>query len=91
MFSWNTGGGGDPHRRTQSSSDAATPTTTAPIIEGSIRPPSDYSNTSNYTRQQHLDSYLKDETLARSTRKVSTGTYYYSRTKLGQEQPFLLL
>lgn len=40
----------------------------APTIAGSIRPPP------CLTRQQHLDSYLDDPTLQRSTRRVSNGT-----------------
>lgn len=43
--------------------------TTATALEGSIRPPS------TLTRAQHLESYLQDSTLSRSTRRVSTGTF----------------
>jgi hypothetical protein len=43
----------------------------APTIRGSIRPPAQAPPTS---RQEHLDSYLNDETLKRSTRRVSPGT-----------------
>ena len=35
-------------------------------IQGSIRPP-------EHSRVQHLDSYLKDATLQRSTRRVPPG------------------
>lgn len=42
-------------------------------LEGSIRPP---TNGSELTRAQHLESYLKDPTLQRSTRKVSSGTNF---------------
>jgi hypothetical protein len=61
----NTGGG---------SSGAAT------AIQGTIRPPPPSSGSTaggpaavEYTRQQHLESYLQDETLSKSTRKVSAG------------------
>jgi hypothetical protein len=57
MFSW-------------SNNQAATTRTQAatyPAVRGSIRPPPEY------TRQQHLDSFVDDETLKRSTRKVSAG------------------
>jgi hypothetical protein len=36
----------------------------ATTVQGSIRPP-------EYTRSQHIDSYLNDETLKRSTRKAA--------------------
>lgn len=60
MFSWGA------NRRENETSTSTPTTTTATAIQGSIRPP-------DYTRQQHLDSYLNDEMLKRSTRRVSTG------------------
>ena len=50
------------------SSSTTTTTTAATAIRGTIRPP-------DYTREQHLESYLKDVTLQRSTRRVSAGTW----------------
>ena len=38
-------------------------------VEGSIRP-----SGSDYSRAQHLKSYVDDSTLQRSTRRVSAGT-----------------
>jgi hypothetical protein len=47
----------------------------AAVIQGSVRPSVGGSTTSSssYTRQQHLDSFVNDDALKRSTRKVSTG------------------
>ena len=45
---------------------------TAPVVEGSIRPP---PSPQDLTRAQHLESYLEDATLQRSTRRVSAGTF----------------
>jgi hypothetical protein len=59
-------------RRT--SANLSSSTFIAPTIRGSIRAPS--SSQQQYTRQEHLDSYLNDETLKRSTRKVSDGAFY---------------
>lgn len=43
-------------------------------VEGSIRPP----NGESYSRAQHLQSYVEDPTLKRSTRRVSTGKLVYA-------------
>lgn len=73
MFQWNSNSG--------SSSNGSNPTTnrmrypgqrttvTAQSIQGTIRAPSEY------THAQHLDSYLQDETLKRSTRVVPPGKF----------------
>ncbi|KAL7580004.1 hypothetical protein ACA910_004994 [Epithemia clementina (nom. ined.)] len=42
-------------------------TTTATTVQGTVRPP----NSSGHSRSQHLESYLKDDILGRSTMKVS--------------------
>ena len=70
MFSWSqngSSGGGNqyPGRRMKRGSNNPAAAT---AVEGSIRPPADF------TRAQHLESYLEDATLKRSTRKVSAGT-----------------
>ena len=69
-----------PGRRAGSTSGGA-----ARAVEGSIRPPSSSSasssmstanggsNGESYTRAQHLQSFLDDPTLKRSTRRVSSG------------------
>jgi len=44
----------------------------APVVEGSIRPPN-----KDLTRAQHLESYLEDATLQRSTRRVSSDDTTY--------------
>lgn len=69
MFQWSN--------NTNTSSSSSNPTTnrmrgqrttvTAQSIQGTIRAPSEY------THAQHLDSYLQDETLKRSTRVVPPG------------------
>ena len=56
---------------TASSSTSAASSSAATVIQGSIRPPG--APPPDYTRQQHLDSYLQDDTLSKSTRRVSTG------------------
>jgi len=67
MFSWSTSATrsqpspGYPGARTSSRSPQR-----AQIISGSIRPP-------EVSRAQHIESYLNDDTLKRSTRRVSTG------------------
>jgi hypothetical protein len=48
----------------------------ATAIQGSIRPPASSSDNVPYSRQQHLDSYLMDDTLSKSTRRVSTGMFF---------------
>jgi len=80
MFSWSNNNNSStstsrinssyPGRRLQAqrASAAGTSTTTATPIQGSIRPPS----TQQYTRKQHLTSYIEDPTLQRSTRRVSS-------------------
>lgn len=87
MFSWSTparrpdgdatSGGGSfyPGQRVSTTAAAAASTTTtttqaATAIRGTIRPP-------DYTREQHLESYLKDVTLQRSTRRVSADDSTY--------------
>lgn len=63
MFSWNS-------KRPSSTTTSTYPAQrVATTVQGSIRPP-------EYTRSQHIDSYLNDETLKRSTRKVSAGRCY---------------
>jgi hypothetical protein len=49
----------------------------ATAIQGSIRPPPSNDSANPFTRQQHLDSYLMDDTLSKSTRRVSTGTTFF--------------
>jgi hypothetical protein len=53
----------------------------ATAIQGSIRPPPNDGGSSGgnnpYSRQQHLDSYLMDDTLSKSTRRVSTGAFLF--------------
>jgi hypothetical protein len=86
MFSWSAkpkrGSGSDSHTQTgsypgnrsqsQSQSSNSNSYSHAPTIQGSIRGPS------SFTRAQHLEAYLNDETLKRSTRRVSAGmiTFY---------------
>lgn len=73
MFSWSAsrkGGTGGRPSNNMSSYPASRPPV-AQTIQGTIRPP-------DISRQQHLDSYTKDATLMRSTRKVSAGEYDYA-------------
>lgn len=65
-----------PGQRRNSETTSST-TFVAPAIRGSIRPPSLQQGQQQHTRQEHLESYLNDETLKRSTRKVSYGMYMY--------------
>jgi Modifier of rudimentary (Mod(r)) protein len=64
--------------RVTTASTTTTTTTATPIL-GSIRPPDTASNISNGTtgisRQRHLESFLSDDTLKRSTRRVSSGKF----------------
>jgi hypothetical protein len=58
--------------RRRDDNNSVTTTTTTPSffgrpVQNSIRPPSK-------TRQEHIDSYIKDGQLAPSTRKLSDGT-----------------
>jgi hypothetical protein len=64
MFSWST----DRPKPTGPTYPAnrSTSTPVAQIVQGSIRPP-------ELTRAQHLESYLNDDVLKKSTRRVSTG------------------
>ena len=64
MFSWST----DRPNPTGSIYPASRSTSTplAQIVQGSIRPP-------ELTRAQHLQSFLNDDVLKKSTRRVSTG------------------
>lgn len=59
MFSWSSS-----QRRPSTSTYPAQ--RVAQTVQGSIRPP-------EHSRSQHIQSYLNDETLKRSTRKVSAG------------------
>ena len=65
MFSWSTpssrGTGPQPGYP-----GARTSNVVAQPIVGSIRPP-------EYSRAQHIESYLNDNTLKKSTRRVSSG------------------
>lgn len=68
-------------RRPDNDPTVGSPSLLARPVTGSIRPPSStYTNTTTTTnnnsiisRQQHIESYLRDSTLAPSTRKVSDG------------------
>lgn len=75
MFSWSHGGsgssGGSGSRNQYPGRRSSKYTATA--VEGTIRAPTDY------TRAQHLQSFLEDSTLKRSTRRVSAGTYRFRR------------
>jgi hypothetical protein len=67
MFQWSAN-----RRRTDSGSGtgaypAMRAVMAASSIQGSIRPPA------GATREQHLDSYLNDATLKRSTRRIPPG------------------
>jgi hypothetical protein len=62
-------------RRDDNNGVTTTTATTTPSffgrpVQNSIRPPSK-------TRQEHIDSYIKDGQLSPSTRKLSDGTYLY--------------
>ncbi|KAG7356766.1 Modifier of rudimentary Modr protein [Nitzschia inconspicua] len=75
MFSWSNGGTSSSTTTARASSypgrrlgNVHTP------VAGSIRPP---STNSEITRAQHLQSYLEDSTLQRSTRRVSSDDTTY--------------
>ena len=51
-----------------SSATASAATGVATAIRGTIRPP-------EFSRKQHIDSYVENDMLRRSTRRVSTGTF----------------
>jgi hypothetical protein len=65
------------NRPSASTTAGAGAATAATAIQGSIRPPPSNDSTNPFTRQQHLDSYLMDDTLSKSTRRVSTGTTFF--------------
>jgi hypothetical protein len=65
MFQWNSNNSAATTNRMRYPGQRTT--VTAQSIQGTIRPPSEY------THAQHLDSYLQDETLKRSTRVVPPG------------------
>lgn len=66
MFQWSN------KRSSGSSANSGYPgSRTATTIQGSIRPPT-------ITRKEHIDSYLLDTNLKKSTRKVSKGMYEYT-------------
>ncbi|GKY94100.1 hypothetical protein MPSEU_000376400 [Mayamaea pseudoterrestris] len=67
MFSWSNNSATS---NTTTRPQAAASSGIFPAVRGSIRPP-------EYSRQQHLESFLEDETLKRSTRKVSTDDSTY--------------
>lgn len=92
MFSWSNNATTTTSRRNQYPGRRTSQSTTANAIAGSIRPPS----SRQYSRAEHLKSYLEDATLQRSTRQVSAGTYistklfYESRAIRGsRKQDFL--
>ena len=64
MFSWSSQSRGTPSPGYPGSRTHTPPR--AQAISGSIRPP-------EHTRAQHIESYLNDDTLKRSTRRVSAG------------------
>lgn len=70
MFSWSTARPKGNATSTTYPGSRVTPV--AQTVQGSIRPP-------EYTRLQHLESYLNDDVLKRSTRRVSEGMYERSR------------
>ena len=69
------GGAGVSSSFHSSNNSASSSSTGEPVvaqtIQGSIRAP-------EYTRAKHLESYLNDPTLQRSTRKVSAGKFNVS-------------
>jgi hypothetical protein len=69
MFSWSNNNNDGGRRSRAYPGHRASSAAAAQPIEGSIRPPD-----SQYSRAQHLSSYLEDPTLSRSTRRVSSGT-----------------
>jgi len=66
MFSWSSAR----QRPPGTGYPASRLTPVAQTVQGSIRPP-------EYTRSQHLESYLNDDTLKRSTRRVSADDSTY--------------
>lgn len=65
MFSWSSAATRRPPT-TDYPGSRTSPAVVAQTIGGSIRPP-------DITRAQHLESYLQDDHLKRSTRRVSHG------------------
>lgn len=65
-------------RRPDNDPTVGSPSLIARPVTGTIRPPPSYPATTTtstiISRQQHIESYLRDPTLAPSTRKVSDGT-----------------
>lgn len=79
MFSWSSASRSTPpapgYPGTRTANNNSSSPLVAQPISGSIRPP-------EYTRAQHIESYLNDDTLKRSTRRVSAGTSkVYGREK----------
>jgi hypothetical protein len=84
MFSWSSGVTRRPSGSTTSTYPAQR---VAQTVEGSIRPP-------EYSRSQHIQSYLTDETLKKSTRKVSAGEssrIYFPQTRLTSSRYLLMI
>lgn len=83
MFSWSNNNNSStskvsssyPGRRLQAQRVSATSTAAATPIQGTIRPPSNANK--QHTRAQHLNSYIEDPTLQRSTRRVSNDDTTY--------------
>lgn len=88
MFSWTNGGSASSTTTTSNTSSSNYPASRIGLggrsnnsnnvhtsVAGSIRPPNS-SGGPTITRAQHLQSYLEDSTLQRSTRRVSSGKSY---------------
>eukprot|EP00980_Cylindrotheca_fusiformis_P000940 scaffold248_cov111-Cylindrotheca_fusiformis.AAC.17 len=73
MFSWSNGNGNGSKKHPSAQYPGRRLKREATPIEGSIRS----ASTSEYTRAQHLSSYIDDNTLQRSTRRVSSDDTTY--------------
>ena len=69
MFSWST------TRRSSATSATSTSSYPAAAVVISASAQQGSASSSGYSRQQQLDSYLRDPTLSKSTRRVSKGKY----------------